>query len=119
MESGRPTKLPFDELEIPTIRTPYGEVPVTQASAGIQRALALAYILVWTWFSHLDNSAPIRQEPHKRLDLILDEAEAHLHPRWQRAIVPALMNVIGNLAASVSPQIHFATHSPILMASAG
>jgi hypothetical protein len=49
---------------------------------------------------------------------MIDEVEAHLHPRWQRVLVPALMNVVGKLSSEVSPQLHLATHSPIIMASA-
>jgi hypothetical protein len=97
---------------------PYGDVPVVQASAGVQRILALAYLLVWSWQEHLSLSTLIRRKPQRRIVLIIDEVEAHLHPRWQRVIVPALMNVISELASSVAPQIHLATHSPMIMASA-
>lgn len=112
-----PTKLPFDELEIPTIRMPYGKVPLVHASAGVQRAVAIAYLLVWSWFKHLENSSVIRREPQKRIVLIVDEVEAHLHPFWQRTIVPSLMCVISQLAPSALQQIHLATHSPMVMAS--
>jgi hypothetical protein len=118
LEPGEPAKLPFNELEIPTIRAPYAEVPVVHASAGVQRAVALAYILVWAWFRHLENSSIIRRDPQRRLVLIVDEVEAHLHPKWQRVIVPAVMNTVSTLAPLVSPQIHLATHSPMVMASA-
>ena len=37
-----------DARDIPTIRLPYGEVPITQASAGMKRIVNLAYLLVWT-----------------------------------------------------------------------
>ena len=50
--------------------------------------------------------------------LIVDEIEAHLHPRWQRTIVPALIKVVSQLEVSVTPQLHIATHSPMIMASA-
>jgi hypothetical protein len=97
---------------------PYGRVPVTHASAGVQRIIALAYILVWSWYEHRANSALIRRAPQRRLILIIDEIEAHLHARWQRVIVPALLNVIDRLTSSVKAQVHLATHSPLVMASA-
>jgi hypothetical protein len=50
--------------------------------------------------------------------LIIDEVEAHLHPRWQRVIVPGLMDAIRELSSALTPQIHLATHSPLVMASA-
>jgi predicted ATPase len=49
---------------------------------------------------------------------LIDEAEAHLHPFWQRVIVPAIMKVLEQLSSSVKPQIHLATHSPLILASA-
>lgn len=115
---GQPRRLPRDTREFPTLRMPYGEVPVTHASAGVQRIIALAYILVWSWHEHLAQSSLIRRAPQRRLILVVDEIEAHLHPRWQRLIVPALVKVIEQLSSSVTPQIHLATHSPLVMASA-
>lgn len=117
MEPVEPRKLDFSDLEMPILRLPYGDVPVNHASAGVQRALALAYILVWSWFRHLENSSIVRREPQKRLVLLIDEIEAHLHPKWQRVIVPSLMSVVSKIAPTVAPQIHLATHSPLIMTS--
>ena len=66
--------------EIPTLALPYGEVPVQLVSAGIQRALALAYVLVWSWFEHLAIAADTRSRPQSRVVLVVDEVKAHLHP---------------------------------------
>lgn len=115
---GLPRRLPFDSREIPTLKMPYGEVPVLHASAGVRRMLALAYMMVWAWSEHLINSALVRTTPQPRLVVIVDEIEAHLHPRWQRIIIPALLGAITELESSVSPQLHIATHSPLVMASA-
>ncbi len=115
---GLPRRLPFDSREIPTLKMPYGEVPVLHASAGIRRMLALAYMMVWAWSEHLINSALVRSKPQPRLVVVIDEIEAHLHPRWQRIIIPALLGAIAELESSVSPQLHIATHSPLVMASA-
>lgn len=104
--------------ETPTLRMPYGEIPIRLASAGVQRIIALGYVLVWSWFEHLAITADTRSEPQHRLVLIVDEAEAHLHPRWQRVMIPALLRVIKVLSEKLSPQIHVATHSPLVMASA-
>ena len=43
--------------------------------------------------------------------MIIDEIESHLHPRWQRAILPALK------AALPKTQIIVATHSPFVISS--
>jgi AAA domain, putative AbiEii toxin, Type IV TA system len=114
---GEPKRLPLDTREFPTLKMPYGEVAVIEASAGVQRIIALAYLLVWSWYEHLTNSSILRRSPQRRLILIVDEIEAHLHPRWQRVIAPAVINVLTRLSSSVSPQIHLATHSPLVMAS--
>ena len=50
--------------------------------------------------------------------LVIDEIEAHLHPKWQRAIVPAINKVIDRLSDNLSVQAHIATHSPLVLASA-
>jgi hypothetical protein len=97
---------------------PYGEVPVLHASAGIQRVIGLCYVMVWAWHEHLMHSETVRRQPQRRLVLLIDEVEAHLHPRWQRVIVPGVMEAIKELSSTLTPQIHLATHSPMVMASA-
>jgi hypothetical protein len=114
---GEPKRLLLDSRLIPTLRMPYGEVPILHASAAVQRIVALAYALVWAWQEHLVSSSIIRREPQRHLVLIVDEVEAHLHPLWQRLIVPAIMKVASALSSSVKPQIHVATHSPLVLAS--
>ena len=116
---GQPTRLLVrDARDFPTLRMFDREVPVVLTSAGVQRVITFAYILVWAWREHLANSELARRRPQRHIVLIVDEIEAHLHPRWQRTIVPALIDVVSQLGASVSPQIHVATHSPMVMASA-
>jgi hypothetical protein len=119
LEPGEPMRVPgWGAQEIPTIKMPYGEVPIVHASAGMKRILSLAYMMVWTWYEHLANSTLIRREAQSQLTFLIDEVEAHLHPFWQRAIVPALMEAMAQLAPDVMPQLHIATHSPLVMASA-
>jgi hypothetical protein len=104
--------------EIPTLIMPYGSVPITIASAAVKRVAALAYILVWTWFEHMRNASAARCPTQRAMVLLVDEVEAHLHPRWQRVIVPAIVQVVNQLAPDVAVQVHLATHSPMVMASA-
>jgi len=115
LEPGEPARLPFDSREMPTLRFPYGEIPIRLCSAGIQRIVALGYLLVWAWSEHCENSRQLRRAPQKTLVFLMDEVEAHLHPRWQRVIVPALISVVSKLAPDLRPQIHLATHSPMVM----
>lgn len=114
----RPFLQALDQQDMPTLQTVYGsDVPVVHASAAIQRVISLAYILVWTWHQHLELSMILRQRPQRSLVLLIDEVEAHLHPRWQRVIVPALLETVECLSPGVSVQLHLATHSPLVLAS--
>lgn len=114
---GEPIKLPGDARRMPTLKFPYGAVPVVHCSAGIKRIIALAYVLVWAWYEHLDHTNSIREEPQRSIVLLVDEMEAHLHPLWQRVIVPALLQVVKALSSEVETQILIATHSPLVLAS--
>lgn len=117
---GEPTRIPDEELDVrqvPTLQFPYGSVPVILCSAGIKRIVALAYVLVWAWNEHVIHSELIREQPQRSIVLLIDEMEAHLHPFWQRAIVPAVIKVVEALSKDVSTQIILATHSPLVLAS--
>lgn len=50
---------------------------------------------------------------------MIDEIEAHLHPQWQRRIVPALLEVMDVLTGEhdSAVQLLVATHSPLVLAS--
>jgi len=115
---GEPARLSLDSRDMPTLAMPYGEIPLQIASAGVQRAVSIAYALVWSWFEHVARCQSTRRNPERRLILLVDEVEAHLHPRWQRTIVPALIEVVQTLSSDIAPQLHVATHSPMVMASA-
>lgn len=104
--------------EMPTLSMPYGLVPIDLAPAGMQRVLALAYMLIWTWSEHRAAAAIRRQPMARNLVLLIDEVESHLHPQWQRVILPALMKVVEELAPEVQLQMLATTHSPLVLASA-
>ncbi|HRI65640.1 MAG TPA: AAA family ATPase, partial [Polyangium sp.] len=108
-----------DSRNIPTIKTSYGqEVPVVLASAGVKRILAIAYLLVWAWHRHLQASKRMRQEPTRQIVFLLDEVEAHLHPRWQRTVLRSILRVMSELSGvDVEVQVLAITHSPLVLAS--
>jgi len=106
-----------DARKIPTIRLPYGTVPVVYASAGMKRILSLAYLLVWTWYEHQEACRILRRKPSQGLILLVDELEAHLHPKWQRSILPALLEVARLLGDDIATQVIATTHSPLILAS--
>jgi AAA domain, putative AbiEii toxin, Type IV TA system len=55
--------------------------------------------------------------PQRRMVVLVDELEAHLHPKWQRSFLPALMELSEVLAPTLQAQYIVATHSPLVMAS--
>ncbi len=101
----------------PSLAFGYGTVPVRHASAGVQRILALAYLIVWAWYEHRIAADAIAAEPTRRITLLVDEVETHLHPQWQRRLLPALMGVLHGLGSDVSVQALLTTHSPLVLAS--
>ena len=118
LQPGKPTRLPErGVLDIPTLELPYGSVAVTHASAGMKRILCLAYLLVWAWSEHVQTSNQQRQPPAEHLLLLIDEVEAHLHPKWQLAILPSVLDLANQLQARMPVQILACTHSPLVAAS--
>ncbi|OSM02199.1 hypothetical protein MAIT1_05387 [Magnetofaba australis IT-1] len=104
--------------DIPSIRMADGvETPVLYASAGVRRILALAYMLVWAWQEHRIAADLRGEQQSDRIVFLIDEIEAHLHPKWQRRIVQALRHVVEKLSPQARTQLIAATHSPLIMAS--
>lgn len=114
---GPPIRLPGDPRDIPTIEHKYGTVPVTHASSGVQRVLLLAYLIILTWQEHEVAAEQTDSPVLRRMLVIVDELEAHLHPKWQRIVLPALMSVGDLLSSELVIQMVAATHSPMILAS--
>jgi hypothetical protein len=106
-----------DVRDIPTLKLPYGDVPVTHASAGMRRVLALAYMLVWTWHEHRAAARLRNAKPLGELILLIDEVDAHLHPQWQRVVLPALFQAVSAIEPSLRVQLIASTHAPLVLAS--
>lgn len=117
LEPGDPVRLLNESRPIPTLRHNYGSVPFTNESAGVKRVVTLAYLIVWAWNEHKVYSAIAHKQPQKRIVVLIDEMEAHLHPKWQRVILPALLDVASILSNEIQPQMIIATHSPLVLAS--
>jgi len=115
---GEPVRIPDDPRDIPTIRHPYGVTPIVYSSAGVRRIMTLAYLIVWAWNEHVIAAALARKKPERRIVVLVDEMEAHLHPLWQRVVLPALVSIAQALSAELEAQYIVATHSPLVMASA-
>ena len=117
LQIGRPVRIPNDSREIPTLVHPYGSVPILLESAGIRRIVTLAYLLVWAWEEHKIQAKHQRRPEERQMIVLVDEAEAHLHPKWQRVILPALIGIGNDLHQEMAVQWIIASHSPLVMAS--
>ena len=109
--AARPVSL-SDARKIPILQLPYGEVPITLVSAGMRRILALAYMIVWSWSRYLEAPEIFEIEASPHMIFLIDEVEAHLHPRWQRVIVPAILKAVERVQANMQIQVLMTTHSP-------
>ena len=119
MQVGASIRLSVDDSrQIPTLCLPYGNVPVTKVSSGIQRILSLAYMLVWAWDGHIQVAKLKRTEPLNKIVFLIDELESHLHPKLQRTILPAILQVCKLLNPEIEVQVVTTTHSPMVLASA-
>ncbi len=115
---GPPTRVFVDDARyFPTIDMGYGNLPVIHASAGVKRILGLAYLLAWAYREHVEASTLLHEEPVKNIVFLMDEVELHLHPEWQRRIVPALLKVLEGLSPSMKVQAYLTTHAPLVLAS--
>ena len=108
-----------DAQDIPSIRTEYSEaVPIVHASSAVRRIVGLAYMLVWSWSEHERAAKQLGLRTAGQVILLFDEIDAHLHPQWQRTIVPAILRVMDRLTGSdAGVQLIAATHSPLVLAS--
>jgi AAA15 family ATPase/GTPase len=72
---------------------------------------------VWAWNEHKIEALLNNTNPENRMVIIIDEIEEHLHPKWQRVILPALINIYTNLSNELKIQYLISTHSPLILAS--
>lgn len=87
--------------------TPDGQLPLNVLSQGTQSIIQwLAHLLIG-YAEYYDYPKNLDEKPGI---LIIDEIDAHLHPSWQRRIIPALTNHLPSL------QIFCSTHSPLMLA---
>lgn len=103
---------------VPQLRLRHGDVAIEHLSAGMKRILGIAYLLIWAWDEHVQAARLEGTAPASRIVILVDEVEAHLHPKWQRMLLPALLKATGGLAEEqLSVQLVATTHSPLVVAS--
>jgi hypothetical protein len=86
----------------------------------MRRILSLAYVLVWAWTEHNRAAQLTGDTVAHRVIVLLDEVEAHLHPQWQRRLLPAVLEAVQNILLSneeITIQAIVTTHAPLVLAS--
>lgn len=120
LRAGQPQRVFIGEgRDRPTLLVGNQTVPVALASAGVRRILALVYFLVWAWHEHAVAAKLLGKKSEDRFVILFDEPETHLHPRWQRTVLPSLFKAVDELRGKTGtpPQVMVATHSPLVAAS--
>lgn len=109
-----------DSRRYACIKMPYShnkDIPIPLLSSAIKRILSIAYFLVWAWQEHLLASREDSGDSAPSIAILIDEPEAHLHPRWQLNILKMLQKAVSSLTACSNIQYFVSTHSPLVMAS--
>ena len=91
----------------PRIATPSGILPLEVLSQGTQSVIQCLARLTIGYAEYYQFPASLEDKPGV---LVIDEIDAHLHPSWQRRIIPALIRHFPKL------QIFCSTHSPLMLA---
>ena len=91
----------------PQFLTPDGKVPLNVLSQGTQSLIQWVARLLIGYAEHYDFPDDLDDKPGI---LLIDEIDAHLHPSWQRRIIPAITKEFPAL------QIFCSTHSPLMLA---
>ncbi len=88
------------------------EIGIDKLSSGsiyiMQRMLSL---LVKAYAAHVLNHTPISKILEVEGMLLIDEAETHLHPKWQKVLFKNILDIFPNI------QIIATTHSPFIVSS--
>ena len=91
----------------PAFRTPDGDLPLDVLSQGTQSIIQFVAHLLLRYAEYYDFPPDLKDKPGI---VLIDEIDAHLHPAWQRRIIPTLTRNFPNL------QIFCSTHSPLMLA---
>lgn len=91
----------------PAFGTPDGKLPLNALSQGTQSIIQWLAHLILGYAKYYDYPKDLVKHPGI---VMIDEIDAHLHPSWQRRILPTLTETFPNL------QFFCSTHSPLMLA---
>ena len=91
----------------PQFGTPDGDLPLDVLSQGTQSIIQFLAHFLLGYAEYYSFTPDLKDKPGV---LIIDELDAHLHPTWQRRVIPTLTRNFPNL------QIFCSSHSPLMLA---
>lgn len=91
----------------PEFKTPDGKVPINVLSQGTQSIIQWLGHLLIGYAEYYGFRNDLETPPGV---VIIDEIDAHMHPSWQRRILPTLSRNFPNL------QVFCSSHSPLVLA---
>lgn len=91
----------------PEFKTPDGTLPFSALSQGTQSIIQWLGFFLIGYAEHYNSPKSLDEKPGV---LIIDEIDAHMHPSWQRRILPALSRHFPSV------QIFCSSHSPFVLA---
>ena len=90
----------------PEFLTPDGVLPLNSLSQGTHSILHSLFQMIFSFVSYYGFQTQIEELPGI---LLIDEIDAHLHPSWQRRLLPTLVKYFPKM------QIFCCTHSPLIL----
>lgn len=94
----------------PQFVTPDGRLPLDKLSQGTQSILQWVSHLILGMGEYYDFPDDIST---RKAVFIIDEIDAHMHPEWQRRIIPTITKNLPNC------QLFVSTHSPLILSGLG
>lgn len=91
----------------PEFKTPDGKMPINVLSQGTQSIIQWVGLLLIGYAEYYNFPKNLEKKPGV---VIIDEIDAHMHPSWQRRILPSLSHNFPKL------QIFCSAHSPLVLA---
>jgi hypothetical protein len=89
----------------------------TRLSSGMQKIILFVYGIVLAWNEHKFITIQRSRKLAKKFIILIDEIETHLHPKWQRKILAAVLEVAKAITEDEDFQVQVicTTHSPIVL----
>lgn len=110
LDLGSPRQVHFETFGI-EIDGAHGKTGLASLGDGYRSTVTWTLDLVSWWMLYVGGAIESLKTESMRGIVLMDEIEQHLHPRWQRRILPDLRRLFPNI------QFIVATHSPLVAGS--